>query len=90
MTVNLLLSSELESRLRLEASRRGETVDELAIRLLDIHLPNGSTLLNEKSPTVAERLRLFEEWQEAVAKRGAETPEGYHADDSRETIYEDR
>lgn len=39
MTLELTLSPELEARLRREAARRGELVDDLAIHLLEQTLP---------------------------------------------------
>lgn len=40
MTLEIELSSELESRLSLEANRRGISTDRAAIELLDRHLPD--------------------------------------------------
>ena len=39
MPLELALSHDLDRRLRTEASRRGESPDTLAVRLLDQHLP---------------------------------------------------
>lgn len=39
MTLQLALSAELEERLRQEAQRRGLPTDEVALRLLEEHLP---------------------------------------------------
>ena len=40
MTLNLSLSPELEDRLRQEAERRGVSLGEVTIELLDKHLPH--------------------------------------------------
>ncbi len=39
MTLRLDLTPELERRLRSEAARRNQAADEVALRLLDQHLP---------------------------------------------------
>lgn len=40
MTLNLTLSPDLEDRLRQVAERRGVSLDEATIELLDTHLPH--------------------------------------------------
>ena len=42
MVLKLLLSPELENRLRQEAERRGVSLDAVTIELLDVHLPSSS------------------------------------------------
>jgi hypothetical protein len=39
MSIQLAISPELELRLKLEAARRNQPAEELALRLLDQHLP---------------------------------------------------
>jgi hypothetical protein len=45
-----------------------------------------------KTPALSpeERLRLFEAYMQEVAKRAGRYPEGFVADDSRESIYQGR
>lgn len=45
MTLNLTLSPDLEDRLRQAAGRRGVSLDEATIELLDKHLPHDNTVM---------------------------------------------
>lgn len=42
MTVNVELPSELEQRLRREATQHGLSVDQYLLRILDEHVPSGN------------------------------------------------
>jgi len=46
MSLELSLSEELDTRLKREAERRGESEEQLAIQLLEQHLPTVVTKLN--------------------------------------------
>ncbi len=68
MTLQLDLSPELHERLRQEAERRGQAVEEVVLRLLDEHLP----------PLDAHRaaaIALLHQWMEEDATLSPEESE---------------
>jgi hypothetical protein len=81
MDITLQLDADLERRLRDEAARRGQTVEQYLERLIEGSLP-----------TVPATAALSaEEWiAQLRAWAASHTPAPVRVDDSRESIYADR
>jgi hypothetical protein len=70
MTLQLSLPHELEERLRLEAERRGHSIESVAVELLDQHLP--PALDDRRAAAVA----LLHRWMEEDAVLSLEEASG--------------
>lgn len=68
MAVQLILTPELQERLRREAERRHVSIDMVAVQLLDKHLP----ALNRQDAAVA----MLQQWQAEDAAMTAEDAAG--------------
>jgi len=64
MTLQITLPSQLEERLRQEATRRGQGEETVALRLLDQHLP---PTLDVRGAAAVEMLRAWAKEDEALS-----------------------
>jgi hypothetical protein len=81
MTITLQLDADLERRLRDEAARRGQTVEQYLERLIEQSLP---TVPATAALSAEEWIAQMRAWAES------HPPLPYIADDDRESIYAGR
>ena len=89
MTLVVSFQSDLEARLREAAAAAGKDVSALVREAVEDKLAAGSTSAASNLP-YQQWSEQFNAWMEEVKVRSAMYPPGYVADDSRESIYEDR
>ena len=77
----LTIPEETYARLTAWAASRNQTVEEAVGPVLESLAP--------VVPTREERAQALEELKQLARSRAGRYPAGYHADDSRESIYED-
>jgi ABC-type amino acid transport substrate-binding protein len=90
MTVVVSFRPELEARLREAAAVSGKDVPTLVQEAVEEKLSAAAQPKLVPDVSYQQWAEKFNAWMSEVKERAATYPPGYVADDSRESIYEDR
>jgi len=90
MTVTLTLQPETEAKLRERAAASGKDVSTLVREAVEEKLSAADARKATDDMPYARWFAEFGAWMDDVAKRAPMYPQGYVANDSRESIYEGR
>lgn len=85
----LNINDETYDRLARQAAAQNTTVEELVQPVLE-QASQAVFPDQARQPSAAEREKALDEWMTLIQKRADRYPPGFVADDSRESIYEDR